>query len=503
MDPKTDPLAVVEAGADPKTDPLAVVEAGADPKTDPLEVVDAGVDPKTEPLEVVEAGADPKTDPPDDEEVDAVVPPNAAGDPLGPPKAEDPVLCPPKTDPEACVGFDPKTELAEVVVTALEDPKTEVDVDPPNADPVAVEATGAVEDDPNTDPEDAGAFEEDPNTDPVETDGVKVDEPDEAPPKIPPELEEEPPKAVLLGGAPPKTLEAPEPPNTELEAVVVVELVLDVTPTDDVDSALVSDPDAVDVTLPPELAGVSLPNKVLAAPPKGLFSLAEDGTVEASVFFTVTEKAEELKIVEEPEPKAGTAEASVKAVAIDVVGAETVAVADLAPKFSTNEDDEPPISVIVVDAVSKSSLVAAGNFSPPEGAVDDKPKPSFGAALVTAVVTVAVELRVAEELDFAKPNENPDFESPDPSDGTVAVVVNDVVVGLEAFTSGTGFADPNANPEAGTVEDRLNPEVGADVVTALVVDEVPNGELDPVDDKDRPKPSPGLLEASGTGFVVV
>ena len=61
------------------------------------------MDPKTDPLAVVEAGADPKTDPPDEEEVDAVVPPNAAGDPLEPPKAEDPPLCPPKTDPEACV----------------------------------------------------------------------------------------------------------------------------------------------------------------------------------------------------------------------------------------------------------------------------------------------------------------------------------------------------------------------------------------------------------------
>ena len=53
------------------------------------------------------------------------------------------------------------------------------------------------------------------------------------------------------------------------------------------------------------------------------------------------------------------------------------------------------------------------------------------------------------------------------------------------------------------MEDKLNPGVGADVVTAFVVDEVLNGVLDPDDDKDRPKPSPGLLVASGIGFTVV
>ena len=421
VDPKTDPLAVVEAGVDPKTDPVAVVALGVDPKTDPLAVVEAGVDPKTDPLAVVEAGADPKTD----EDADAGVFPNTEGDPLEPPKAEAPPLCPPKTDPAACWGFDPKTELADVVVTALEDPNTEVDVDPPNAD--TVEA-GAVEDDPNTDPEDEGAAEDDPKTDPAETDGAEVDEPpvteDEVPPKIPPGLEADPPNAVLLGGAPPKTLEPPEPPNTEPEEVVVVEGVLEETPADDGDSVFVtfSDPGAVAGTLPPkippELADAPPPNAVLlgAAPPKtGLISVTEEGTIEAAVFFTVTEEAEE--------PKAGIA-AAVMAFPVDEVVSATVVVIDLDPKLNTEDDGEAPkVFVNVVVLVSKSSLVAAGNFSPPEGAVDDKPKPSAGVAVVTAVVSVAVELWLT--ADFAKPNANPDFESPEPS-GSFAVVEADM-----------------------------------------------------------------------------
>lgn len=379
----------------------------------------------------------------------------------------------------ACCGFDPKTELADVVVTALEDPNTEVDVDPPNAD--TVEAGAVVEDDPNNDPDDDGAAEDDPNTDP-EDDGAEAD----------------PPKAVLLGGAPPKTLEAPEPPNTELEVVVVVEGALETALADDGDSVLVtfSDPGAVvgplPPKIPPELEDAPTPNAVLlgAAPPKtGLFSLTEEGTVEASVFFTVTEEADE--------PKAGIA-AAVMAFPVDEAVAATVVV-DFAPKLNTEDDDEDPdVFVNVVVLVSKSSLVAAGNFSPPEGAVDDKPKPSVGAAVVTAVV----ELWVA--VVFATPNENPDFASPEP--GSVAVLEADmcaVVVGFEVSTTGTGLAEPNENPVAGAVEDRLNPGAGAEVVTAFVVDEALNGVIDPDDDKERPKPRPGLLEASGFDFVVV
>jgi len=52
------------------------------------------------------------------------------------------------------------------------------------------------------------------------------------------------------------------------------------------------------------------------------------------------------------------------------------------------------------------------------------------------------------------------------------------------------------------VEDRLNPGAEAEVVTAFVVDELLNGVIDPDDDKERPKPSPGLIEASGLDFDV-
>jgi len=130
--------------------------------------------------------------------------------------------------------------------------------------------------------------------------------------------------------------------------------------------------------------------------------LIEDKAVEASGFFTVTEAAEELERVE---PKAGTA----AAVAVEVNDAETEAVV---------ETDLAPIFVNVVSAVSRLSLVAAETLSPTEGAVDDKPKPGSGA-------------------------------DADPSAGTT----------VADFTSGTGLAEPNENPEAGAVDDVLNPRV--------------------------------------------
>ena len=133
--------------------------------------------------------------------------------------------------------------------------------------------------------------------------------------------------------------------------------------------------------------------------------LIEDKAVEASGFFTVTEVAEELERVE---PKVGTA-AAVKADAVEVDDAETEAVV---------ETDLAPIFVNVVSAVSRLSLVAAETLSPTEGAVDDKPKPGSGA-------------------------------DADPSAGTT----------VADFTSGTGLAEPNENPEAGAVDDVLNPRV--------------------------------------------
>ena len=164
------------------------------------------------------------------------------------------------------------------------------------------------------------------------------------------------------------------------------------------------------------------------------------------------------------EPKAGTAAAvGADAVEMDDDVTEAVVETDLAPKFNTEDDDEAPIFVNVVPVVSKLSLVAADTLSPPEGAVDDEPKPG-------------------SEADA------------DPSGGTA------VADGFAVFISETGLAEPNENPEAGAVEDMPNPRVGADVVTDFVV-EMLNGVLDPDDDKERPKPRPGLLESPR--FVLV
>jgi len=252
-------------------------------------------------------------------------------------------------------------------------------------------------------------------------------------------------------------MDFPEPPNTELE----VEVAFEDSPTDDEVSVLVkfSAPEAVVGTLPPkippELEDAPAPNTVLlgAEPPEtGLPVLIEDKAVEASGFFTVTEVAEEFERVE---PKAGTA-AAVKADTVEVDDTETEAVV---------ETDLAPIFVNVVSAVSRLSLVAAETLSPTEGAVDDKPKPGSGA-------------------------------DADPSVGTA------VNVGFAVFTSGTGFAEPNENPEAGTVDDVLNPRVGADVVTDFVVGML-NGVLDPDDDNERPKPRPGLLESPRLVLVAV
>ena len=263
-------------------------------------------------------------------------------------------------------------------------------------------------------------------------------------------------------------MDFPEPPNTEFE----VEFAFEDSPTDDEDSVLVkfSAPEAVVGTLPPkippELEDAPPPNTVLlgAEPPKtGLPVLIEDKAVEASGFFTVTEVAEEL---ERGEPKAGGAAAG-KADAVEVDDAETEAVVetDLAPKFNTEDDDEAPIFVNVVSAVSKFSLVAAETLSPPEGAVDGKPKPGSGADV-------------------------------DPSVGTA------VADGIAVFASGTGLAEPNENPEAEAADDVPNPGVGADVVTDFVVGML-NGVLDPDDDKERPKPRPGLLESPRFVLVAV
>ena len=260
-------------------------------------------------------------------------------------------------------------------------------------------------------------------------------------------------------------MDFPEPPNTELVVDVAVEDSL----TDDEDSALVkfSVPEAAVGTLPPKIPpepeDASPPNTVLfgAEPPKtGLAVLIEDKAVETSGFFTVAEVAEELERVE---PKAGTAAAALEAVEVDDDVTEAVVETDLAPKFNTEDDDEAPIFVNVVPVVSKLSLVAAETLSPPEGAVDDKPKPGSGA-------------------------------DADPSEGTA------VDEGFAAFTSETGLAELNENPEAGVVDDMPNPRVGADVVTDFVV-EMLNGKLDPDDDKARPKPRPGLLESPR--FVLV
>ena len=259
-------------------------------------------------------------------------------------------------------------------------------------------------------------------------------------------------------------MDFPEPPNTEL----VVEVAVEDSPTEDEDSALVklSVPEATVGTfppkIPPEPEDASPPNTVLlgAEPPKtGLPVLIEDKAVETSVFFTVTEVAEELERVE---PKAGTAAAAVEAVEVDDAETEAVVETDLAPKFNT-EDDEAPIFVNVVPVVSKLSLVAAETLGPPEGAVDDEPKPG-------------------SEADA------------DPSVGTA------VADGFAVFISETGLAEPNENPEAGAVDDMPNPRVGADVVTDFVV-EMLNGVLDPDDDKERPKPRPGLLESPRFVFV--
>ena len=251
-------------------------------------------------------------------------------------------------------------------------------------------------------------------------------------------------------------MDFPEPPNTELE----VEFAFRVSPTDDEDSVLVkfSAPEAVVGTLPPkippELEDAAPPNTVLlgAEPPKtGLPVLIEGKAVEASGFFTVTEVAEELERVD--------------AVEVDDAETEAVAETDLAPKLNTEDDDEAPIFVNVVSAVSKFSLVAVETLSPPEGAVDDKPKPGSDADV-------------------------------DPSVGTA------VADGLAVFASGNALAEPNENPELGAVDDVPNPRVRADVVTDLVVGML-NGVLDPDDDKERPKPRPGLLESPRFVLVAV